>query len=111
MKGGASMKLVVASRQAPRIAREAKSPDEAVAIVREAVEGNDALKAMGENRVDDGEAEELARRVLDALRPVARRVLARRLLARTRARRMVTRDLDESFMDGMERELRREGHL
>jgi FAD/FMN-containing dehydrogenase len=111
MKGGASMKLVVASRQAPRIVREAKTPDDAIRIVREAIENDRTLVAVGENRVDDGEALELTSRVLDALRPVARRVLARRLLARTWARRMVTRDLNESFMDGMERELRREGHL
>lgn len=107
MKGGAAMKLAVACRQAPRIAREARTDDEAIDIVRRAIESNPTLKAMGADSLDDGEAFELTGRVMDAMRPRLLRELARRAARRGVATRGPD---DEGFMDEMERRLR-EGEL
>lgn len=110
MNDGETMRLIVAERQVPRIAREARTPDDAVRIVRRAVENNPTLVAMGENRVGEEEAEALAGRVLDAAAPAARRVLARRRLARRGVSRGIEEQVEE-FMDDLERDLRERGEL
>jgi hypothetical protein len=104
------MRLTVACRPSlvARIGREAKTPDDTIGIVREAIEDNPTLVAMGENRVGEEEALELASKVMDAMRPRLLRVLARRSARRGGATRGPD---DEGFMDEMERRLREEGHL
>lgn len=83
MRGGAAaMKLVVASRMIPKIAREAKTEDGALRIVREAIESNGTLKAMGENRADDKELLDVTCEAMAAARPTVQRELQRRRIAR-----------------------------
>ena len=108
--GDEAMRLVVACRRAPRIVREARSPEDAIRIVREAVESDRTLVAMGENRVSPEEALELTARVLEAVRPAARRVLARRELAR-RSMSRSQEERDAAFVDDLEQELRERGEL
>jgi hypothetical protein len=76
--GAEALRLAVACRQAPRIAREARSDDDAIRIVRESVEANPALKAMGASSLDEREALDLTGQVMDSMRPQILRALGRR---------------------------------
>ena len=98
---GETMRLIVAERQVPRIAREAQTPDDAVRIVREAVENNPTLKAMSENRVTDEEALELTARVTREARPAMLRALSRR----------GPKGQDAAFMHELIEDLRRKGEI
>ena len=97
MRGAKALRLAVACREAPRLVHEAKNDDDAIAIVREAVEGNPTLKAMGAASLDERDALDLTGQVMDAMRPSMLRALGRRR--------------DEAFMDGLERRLRDAGEL
>ncbi len=106
MRGGQALRLAVACRAAPRIVHEAKTDDDAIAIVRGAIESNPTLKAMGAASLDEREGVELTGQVMDAMRPAILRALARRRARRNRQERD-----GEGFMDDLERRLREEGHL
>lgn len=82
MRGAGSMKLVIASRQIPKIAREAKTEDGALRIVKEAIERNATLRAMRANHVDDKELLDVTCEAMAAARPTMQRELQRRRVAR-----------------------------
>ena len=86
MNDAEAMRLAVARRQLSRMAGAPKTPDAAIAIVREAVEADPTLAAMGENILGPEEALELTRAATAAERPALLRELARRRLARTIAK-------------------------
>lgn len=77
-----TMRLIVAERQIPKIAREAKTEDGALRIVREAIEANGTLRAMRANHVDDEELLDVTCEATAAARPALRRELRRLRIAR-----------------------------
>jgi len=97
VRGGEALRLAVACRAAPRIVHEAKTDDDAIRIVRESVEGNPTLKAMGASRLDEREALELTGQVMDSMRPQMLRALGRRR--------------DAAYVDELVKELRENGEL
>jgi hypothetical protein len=122
----ADTRLTVARRQVPHIAKEAKTPDDAVGIVREAVEADPTLKAMGENILGPEEALELTRAATAAERPALVKALVRKRIARAvpkllgQAERMDALGRgeadpqpghDEAFVEGRLEELRERDEL
>ncbi len=101
MNDAETMRIIVAERQVQRIAREARTPDDALRIMREGIENDPTLREMDANRVSAEEVLELTHRVMRDARRAMRRALSRR----------GPEGQNAAFMDEMVEELRAKGEL